>query len=127
MESYAYDTAATAVMTGFLAIYYVVMLAVLVVMLVAQWKIFVKAGRPGWASIIPFYNMYCLFDIAWGNGWLFLLTFIPCVGTIFQLIAYFKLASAFGKGAGFGVGLIFLSPIFLIILGFGSSEYIGPQ
>ncbi len=127
MESYAYDTAVTAAMTGFLAIYYLVVLTLLVVMIIAQWKIFVKAGLPGWASIVPFYNMYCLFDIAWGNGWLFLLCFIPCVGIVCELIAMYKLAPAFGKGAGFGVGLIFLSPIFLMILGFGNAEYIGPQ
>ena len=127
MESYAYDTAVTAAMTGFLAIYYLIMLALLVVIIIAQWKIFVKAGLPGWASIVPFYNMYCLFDITWGNGWLFLLTFIPCVGFVFNLIAIYKLAPAFGKSGGFGVGLIFLSPIFLMILGFGSAEYIGPQ
>lgn len=127
MESYAYDTAATAAMAGFLIIYYLVVIALLVVIIIAQWKIFAKAGRPGWASIVPFYNTYCLFDIAWGNGWLFLLTFIPCVGFVFSLIVLYKLALAFGKSGGFGVGMIFLSPIFMMILGFGNAEYIGPQ
>lgn len=127
MESYSYDAVATAAATGFLAIYYIIVLAILVVMIIAQWKIFVKAGRPGWASIVPFYNWYCLFDIAWGNGWLFLLCFIPCVGTVIWYIAYFKLGKAFGQGTGFGIGMIFLTPIFEMILAFGKAEYIGPQ
>ena len=89
--------------------------------------VFVKAGKPGWASLIPFYNTYCLYDIAWGNGWLFLLTFVPCVGAIFGIIMLFKLAKAFGQGTGFGFGLLFLNTIFILILGFGKSEYVGPQ
>lgn len=127
MESYAYDTAATAAMAGFLIVYYLIFLALLVVIIIAQWKVFVKAGRPGWAAIIPFYSTYCLFDIAWGNGWLFLLCFIPCAGFVFPYIAYYKLAKAFGQGTGFGIGMIFLCPIFLMILGFGKAQYIGPQ
>ncbi len=109
-----YDAAFAAVGLGVYAFSLIISLAVTVLVLVAQWKLFVKAGKPGWACLIPFYNMYCLFDIAWGTGWLFLLQFIPC-------------AKAFGQGTGFGIGLIFLNPIFIAILGFGSAEYIGPQ
>lgn len=102
-------------------------LAVSIVCIVGLWKVFVKAGKPGWASIVPLYNSYCMFDISWGNGWLFLLTIIPIVNIVVGIIMCIKLAKAFGKGIGFGIGILILSPIFICILGFGSAEYIGPQ
>lgn len=123
----AYDVAAAAVGTGVFLVYSVIIIVILVLTLVAMWKIFVKAGKPGWACLIPFYNAYCLYDIAWGSGWLFLLTFIPCVGTVVAIIMLFKLAKAFGQGTAFGFGLLFLNTIFVLILGLGKAEYIGPQ
>lgn len=102
-------------------------MAICVVTIVGMWKMFVKAGKPGWAAIVPFYNMYCLFDMAFGNGWLFLLTFVPCANAIIIIILWFKLAKAFGQGVGFGFGLLFLNTIFMLILGFGSAEYVGPD
>lgn len=109
------------------AAYFIIMLAVAIVALVGLWKMFGKAGKPGWAAIVPFYNMYCLFEMSFGNGWLFLLTFVPCVGAVFQIILCFKLAKAFGQGVGFGFGLLFLAPIFYMILGFGNADFIGPN
>lgn len=120
------NSAANAAAAGFLIVWYIVILALAVLMLVANWKIFVKAGKPGWGAIVPFYNTYCLFDMSFGNGWLFLLTLVPCVGNVMAIIMYVKLAQAFGKSGGFAVGLIFLPVIFLPILGFGDAEYIGP-
>lgn len=124
MDSYDVMTAGIA---GALLLYYIVILAFLVLVIIGSWKVFTKAGKPGWACIIPFYSQYCQFDIAWGNGWMFLLTLIPCVNIVVMIIHSIKLAKAFGQGTGFGLGLIFLSPIFYLILGFGSAEYIGPQ
>ena len=121
------DPAAAGAMAGAMMIYYIILLAVSIISIIGMWKMFDKAGKPGWAAIVPFYNMYCLFEIGWGNGWMFLLMFVPCVGTVFQIILFFKLASAFGRGVGFGFGLLFLSPIFYMILGFGEADYIGPQ
>ncbi|MBQ8198192.1 MAG: hypothetical protein IJZ76_02045 [Lachnospiraceae bacterium] len=114
-------------MAGAMMIYYIILLAVSILSIIGMWKMFAKAGKPGWAAIVPFYNMYCLFEIGWGNGWMFLLMFVPCVGIVFQIILFFKLASAFGRGVGFGFGLLFLTPIFYMILGFGEADYIGPQ
>ena len=94
-------------------------------MIVANWKLFTKAGEPGWAAIIPFYSNYVLFKIAFGNGWLFLLCLVPIVNIVINIMLFFKLSKAFGHGVGFGLGLLFLSPIFLLILAFGSSEYVG--
>ena len=115
-----------AVAGGILIVYYIIARAVTVLMLVALWKIFVKAGKPGWGAIVPFYNMYCLFDMSFGNGWLFLLTFVPCVNVVMEIIMIVKLASAFGKSGGFAVGLIFLPVIFVPMLGFGDAQYYGP-
>ena len=98
-----------------------------VICLIALAKIFKKAGKPGWAVIVPFYNLYVLFEIAWGKGILFLLMLIPFVDFIVMIILYVKLAKAFGKSGGFAAGLILLCPIFLCILGFGSAQYIGPD
>lgn len=106
----------------------VLSLAVAVLGIVAMWKIFEKAGEPGWAAIIPFYNVYVLFKITWGNGWKFLFLLIPIANLVFAIITMVKLAKAFGKSGGFAVGLIFLSIIFYCILAFDSSTYLGvPQ
>ena len=96
-------------------------LAVAIVSIIAQWKIFTKAGKPGWAAIIPFYNMYTLFEVAGMNGWMF----IPIVNIIIMIMLYVNLAKSFGKSTGFAVGLIFLNFIFMLILGFGSDQYVG--
>lgn len=110
-----------------LGTYYIIALIISIFIIVCWWKIFTKAGRPGWAAIIPFYNYYVMFDIAWGNGILFLLMLVPIVNVVMMIILMVKLAGAFGKSGGFAVGLIFLSIIFLPILAFGDSTYIGPQ
>ena len=126
--NYNYDTynlLYTMIGTGFFLVTMLISLVIFVLTLVAMWKIFVKAGKPGWACIVPFYSQYCLFDIAWGNGWLFLLCFIPCVNFVVMIMLYLKLARAFGKGTGFG--LILLNTIFILILGLGDARYIGPQ
>lgn len=122
-----YDAAYAAAASGVSTVYVILSLAISVLTLVAMWKIFVKAGRAGWKCLIPFYNTYCLYDIAWGNGWLFLLMFVPCVNVVVGIMMLFKLAKAFGQGTGFGFGLLFLNTIFILILGFGSAEYVGPQ
>lgn len=119
----AYGAAAGAIGAG----YFIVYVAILVVSLVGMWKVFVKAGKPGWAAIVPFYNAYCLFEMSFGNGWLFLLCFVPCVNFVVMIMCCFKLAKAFGQGAGFGLGLVFLPFVFMLILGFGDAQYIGVQ
>ena len=96
-----------------------------VLAIVALWKIFTKAGEPGWAAIIPFYSSYVLFKITWGNGWKFLLMLIPFANIVIMIITQVKLAKAFGKSNGFAVGLVLLSTIFMLILGFGNSQYQG--
>lgn len=123
----AYDMMYTMIGTGVMTVYMVMILAITVLTIIARWKIYTKAGKPGWGSLIPFYTNYCLFEIAWGNGWLFLLGFVPCVNIVVTIMVQFKLAKAFAKGTGFGFGLLFLNTIFTLILGFGDARYVGPQ
>ncbi len=103
----------------------IVGLLIAVVMIVAMWKIFTKAGQPGWASIIPFYNIYVLCQIVGRPGWWLLLMLIPFVNFIIAIILCLDLAKSFGKGAGFGIGILLLGIIFLPILAFGSAQYQG--
>lgn len=117
---------------GMVIIASIVTLAVAILMIVAQWRIFTKAGEKGWKCLIPIYNMVVLFKIIGLSPWLlliYLLAWIPVVGSIavviLSIISMVKLGQAFGKSAGFIVGLIFLGPIFLLILGFGKAEYVG--
>ena len=101
----------------------IVELAVAVLMIVALWKVFVKAGQPGWACIIPIYNIYILLKIASKPGWWLILLFIPLVNIVIMFLTYLAIAEKFGKGTGFAVGLFFLGFIFFPILAFGSAQY----
>lgn len=98
-------------------------LILIAVSIVALWKLFTKAGKPGWASIIPIYNSLLLIDIAGKPMWWFLLMFIPIVNIVISVMVLIGLAKNFGRGAGTVIGLIFLPFIFMLILAFGSAEY----
>ncbi len=119
------DTAAAAGMLAFMGAYTVVVLIIAVLLIVAMWKIFTKAGKPGWASIIPIYNTIVLLEIVGRPAWWVLLFFIPLVNVVIMVIVMLDLAKSFGQGMGFAVGLILLTNIFMLILGFGSSTYKG--
>jgi len=102
-------------------------LAFAILMIVATWKVFVKAGRPGWAVLIPIYNTYVFLKIAGKPGWWLIWFFIPLLNFIFAIIATVAFAQSFGKGAGFAVGLIFLPIIFIPILAFSEAQYVGEE
>lgn len=104
---------------------YVVVGLIALLMIAAMWKIFTKAGKPGWASLIPIYNIIVLLDIAGKPAWWIILFFIPIVSLVIAILTYVGLAQRFGKGGGFAMGLVFLGPIFFPILGFGSAQYQG--
>jgi len=91
-----------------------------------SWRIFVKAGKPGWAAIIPFYNILVELEIVGRPWWWLLLMFVPIVNVVITVIVQLDLAKVFGRGTGFGLGLIFLPFIFIPILAFGSDRYLGP-
>lgn len=92
-------------------------------MIAAMWKVFAKAGEPGWAAIVPIYNTIVLLKVAGKPLWWLLLLFLPVVNFFVLIAVCVSLANNFGKGAGFGVGLALLPVIFYPMLGFGSSTY----
>ena len=107
------------------AIFWIVYLGIIVVVIAGIWKSFVKAGKPGWAAIIPIYNLIVMLEIAGKPVWWFLLFLIPFVNLIIAIMVMIAIAEKFGKGAGFGIGLALLGFIFWPILGFGDAQYEG--
>ena len=108
-------------------LFWIFYLAFTILMIAAWWKIFTKAGQPGWACIIPIYNLYVWCMIVGRPWWWILLMLIPFVNFIIAIILLIDLAKSFGKGVGFGIGLLLLAVIFFPILGFGSAQYQGPS
>jgi uncharacterized membrane protein YoaK (UPF0700 family) len=100
-----------------------VWLAVVVVFIAGMWKVFTKAGQPGWGVLIPIYNCYLLTQIAGRPGWWVLLMLIPLVNFVIGIILSLDIAKRFGKGTGFGIGLLLVGPVFYPILGFGDATY----
>jgi hypothetical protein len=101
-------------------------IAVFILMIVSFWKIFTKAQKPGWACIIPVYNIIIMLEIVGKPWWWLLLMLIPFVNIVFAIWMVNLLSKSFGHTEGFTVGMIFLSFIFCPILGLGDSKYIGP-
>ncbi len=99
--------------------------AVMIIMLVSQWKLFTKAGRPGWACLIPIYNLVVMLQIVGKSPWLILLMLIPIANFVFAIMLQIWVAQAYGKSTAYGIGLLFLPVIFYPMLAFGSSEYQG--
>ena len=124
------NDSATGLMGGmavlFTGVFLIVMLAIGVVMIASLWKVFTKAGQPGWAAIVPFYNLIVLCQIVGRPLWWIVLCLIPFVNFVIVILVYIDLAKSFGKSTGFGLGMFFLGFIFLPILGFGSAQYVGP-
>lgn len=154
------------ILGGMMSVAMIVSLAFTVLMIIAHWKMFTKAGEKGWKSLIPFYCDFVLFRLVWDtkNYWVYLVSML--IGTIliplgsgitvasngqvavtgaanpvlavigfaalvvtlvWSIRCSLKTAHAYGKGTGFGVGLILLPNIFTLILAFGSAEYVGPE
>lgn len=116
-----------ALLFGILLIPFLISLAIAIVVVVAQWKLFKKAGKPGWASIVPIYNMVVLLEIIGRPVWWIALMLIPIANLIVSIIIAIDLAKSFGKDTGYAVLLILLPFIGYPMLGFGSAEYTGPS
>jgi hypothetical protein len=97
-----------------------------VISVVGMWKVFEKAGKPGWAAIIPIYNAIVMLEIVGKPIWWIILLLIPCVNIVFAIWALNLLSKSFGQSEGFTIGLILLPFIFYPILGFGNYQYLGP-
>ena len=142
------DTQAAYVVSGMLvgstfAIITTLGIILYVLLVIAQWKIFTKAGEPGWKSLIPIYNIYVFCKIIRVSFWIWCLLIPIGLGVVsaiinnttvttimsgvyafvFEILYAVKLAKAFNKGVGFIIGLILLPNIFYLILGFGNSKY----
>jgi len=123
MDSYNSSASAFHFPTWLIILY----LVILVATIAGWWKIFEKAGKPGWASIIPFYNYIVACEIVGKPIWWFLLMICPCINFIFLIWVANLISKSFGKSEGFTVGLVILNPIFACILGFGDAVYLGPS
>ena len=130
-----------------------IIIAWYVLTLVARWRVFTKAGLAGWKSLIPLYSEYCTFKISWKTTFFWLVLAAGLVSgiltgmigngenvpeivsmlasisgmavTVINLVMNVKLSQKFGHGVLFGLGLMFLSPLFTMILGLGESKYLG--
>lgn len=128
------EAAIAAGFMAFLAAFTMVFIVIGIVCLIGMWKVFDKAGQPGWAVLIPIYNLIVLLRVA-GLAWYWVFTplvaIIPILGWIAYLVwivwVHHRISTRFGQGAGFTVGLTLLGPIFWLILGFGSAKYVGDQ
>jgi len=148
MYTYSYSSADAAAAGGIIAavmavfgVVLLISLAIAVVTIIGMWKTLEKGNKPGWGALIPFYNMYLICDMVGVNPWWILivvlspiLAVVPVIGSLAQMAVsiYFtilvnvSLAKAFNKDTGFAIGLIFLAPIFYLILGFGKdNKYVG--
>lgn len=124
-----YDPSSAGDVATVLAIFGVLMIPALIIsliLIISYWKIFTKAGKPGWACIIPVYNAIVFLEIVGKPVWWIFLFLIPCVNFVFLIWTVNLLAKSFGQSEGFTVGLLLLGFIFFPILAFGNYQYLGP-
>ena len=128
------EAAIAAGIVAFVAAFALVFIAIGIVTAVGMWKAFDKAGQPGWAAIVPVYNLVVMFRLGGQSGWFalaILLNLIPFIGGLAWLGIiiwnHVNISKRFGQGVGFAIGLVLLAPIFWLILGLGSSKYVGEQ
>lgn len=118
----------SAIATVILIPFLLVGLVVAIIGIIALWKIFVKAGRPGWAAVVPVYNSWVLFELVGYPGWWSLLSFVPFISffpAVMTFVAYYKIAKLFGKSDGFAICNVLFPYVTLPILAFGSSTFQG--
>ncbi|HEX9243634.1 MAG TPA: DUF5684 domain-containing protein, partial [Anaeromyxobacter sp.] len=94
-------------------------------MVASYWKIFAKAGKPGWASIVPIYNLVVYLQMVNRPVWWIVLFFVPIVNIVIAIVLVHDLSKSFGKGAGWTLGLLFLGIVFVPVLAFGSDPFVG--
>ena len=116
-----------AMIMGFFGVMFAILLVLAILTIIGKWKVFVKAGKPGWHAIIPFLNTYDLYEIGGQKGVYFLFAFIPFVGalisSVFTFLAYYNITRAFNKSKWYLVGLTIIPFIFYLILGFSNDQF----
>jgi hypothetical protein len=100
--------------------------AVIALLIVSMWKLFVRAGKPGWASIIPIYNSVVMLEIAGKPLWWIFMLFIPFVNIVFGFLILYHFSKAYGKSDGFSIAVALLSIVFIPLLAFSDAKYQGP-
>ena len=128
------DAAIAAGLAAFFAAFFLVFVVIGLVTLIGMWKVFAKAGQPGWAVLVPIYNIIVLLRVA-GLPWYWVfapfVAIIPILGWIAYIVwivwVHHRISVRFGQGVGFTIGLTLLGPIFWLILGFGSAQYVGEK
>ena len=126
MNDYGSSAAATGIL-AFLGIILFIGFIIWLIMVIAFWKIFTKAGKPGWAAIIPIYNTIVLLEIVGKPVWWIILLIFPPTALIFGIWTINLLSKSFGQSEGFTIGLLLLGIIFYPILAFGNYQYLGPS
>lgn len=119
----ALGAAAAAAGIFFILVY----VAIILLMIASLWKLFAKAGKPGWASIVPIYNIIVMLEIVGKPTWWIILYLIPFVNIVVAIIVNIQLAKVFGKDTGYAIGLILLPFVFFPMLAFGNAQYTKPS
>jgi hypothetical protein len=128
MENYdASSASGMAALFAIISACIIPIIIVSVIVIIGKWKIYEKAGKPGWAAIVPIYSTIVLLEIVGKPIWWILLFLIPCVNIVFLVWTINLLSKSFGQSEGFTVGLILLGIVFYPILGFGNYQYLGPS
>jgi hypothetical protein len=128
MDNYDSNSAgAVAEVMAIFAAMFIPLLIIWVITVIGQWKVYEKAGKPGWACIIPIYNLIVMLEIIGKPIWWIFLFLVPCVNIIFAIWTFNLLSKSFGQSEGFTIGLVLLPYIFFPILGFGNYTYLGPS
>ena len=120
------NTSETAGLMALMLVPLLIAIPLAVFIIITMWKLFVKAGQPGWAALIPLYNTYIMLKIAGKPGWWLVLFFVPVVNIVIGIMTIIEIAKAFGQSGGFAVLLILLPIVGYPILAFGDSKYTGP-
>lgn len=126
MEEQTYGNDAGGIM-AVMGVFMIIFLAFAVVMIIASWKIFTKAGKPGWAAIIPIYSAIVLLEIVGKPIWWIILFIVPIVNIVIAIIVVHRLSVSFGKDVGMTILLLILPIIGYPILAFGDAKYLGPN
>ena len=108
-------------------IFGILVIAVCVAMIAGMWKVFVKAGQPGWGCLVPIYNVILLLGMAGKPTWWIVLFLIPIVSLVAAVLVSIEIAKKFGQGTGYGIGLALLPMFFYPMLGFGDAQYQGAK
>ena len=119
-----HDNAVSSAGAGIVGLFFLLVeLGIVAVIIAAMWRVFTKAGQPGWACLIPIFNVYILLKIAGKPGWWLILFLIPIANLVVAILVALAIARNFGKSDGFAIGLILLPMIFYPILAFGDAQY----